>query len=435
MSAAPEVSAPVRIDTLAQDGRGVARRDGKAIFVRGALPGETVELARVRGRRRYDEAVAGRVLEETAVRTLPRCRHFGVCGGCTLQHLDGGAQLASKEESLLQVLERVGGVRPRRTFPRIDGPSYGYRRRARLGVKHVRRKNRVVVGFREAGGRLLTDSSECPVLAPPGSRLPALLSDLVGTLAAKARIPQVEFAAGDWGASLVFRILDLPRPEDIRRLVEFGRRHDIAVWIQTAGPDSLRLLHGPALLGYALPAFNVALHFLPTDFVQVNGRVNRSLVGAAVARLELGAGDRVLDLYSGIGNFSLALARRAREVVTVEGSESLVRRARANAQANGIVNVEHHIADLSFPGSGAGWLAGGYDAVVLDPPRSGARALIPALARVAPSRILYVSCHPATLARDAAALAATGYTLEAAGVADMFPQTAHAEAMALFRRA
>jgi len=427
-------AAPVRIESLAQDGRGVARRDGKAVFVRGALPGETVELATVHTRRRYDEAKAGRVINESADRVAPGCRHFGVCGGCRLQHLDGAEQLAAKEASLLEVLARIGHVRPRRLFRRIEGPAYGYRRRARLGVKYVRKKERVVVGFREAGGRLITDSSECPVLVPPGPRLPELLAGLVQTMDARARIPQVEFAAGDEGAALAFRILEEPGAADTRRLVAFGRRHDIAIWVQTGGPASLRLLHGPALLGYALPRFDAVLHFLPTDFVQINGPVNRALVEAAVDRLELQPNARVLDLFSGIGNFSLALARRTREVVSVEGSADLVRRARANADANGIDNLVHHVADLAAAPSGAPWLEGRYDAVMLDPPRSGARALIPDLARVAPDRVLYVSCHPATLARDASELASSGFALEAAGVADMFPQTAHAEAMALFRR-
>ena len=226
----------------------------------------------------------------------------------------------------------------------------------------------------------------------------------------------------------------MPLAVEQRVVGEFGRAHDCAIWIQTGGPDSLRLLYGPALLNYALPAFDVTLHFLPTDFVQVNARVNRNLVSAAVARLDLNPGSRVLELYSGIGNFSLALARSAEEVVSVEGAPDLVQRARANARANGIRNVYHHVSDLSEAPGAAAWLEGRYEAVVLDPPRSGARAVIPELRRVGTEKILYVSCHPATLARDAAELEAAGFTLQAAGVADMFPQTAHAEAMALFIR-
>jgi len=428
-------SAPtVRIDSLSQDGRGVARREGKVVFVRGALAGETVELDRIRSRRHYDEAGAGRIIEAAPTRVEPRCAHFGVCGGCTLQHLALEEQLAVKEQTLVDALERVGGVRPSRLFERITGPAWGYRRKARLGAKYVPRKEHVVVGFHEAAGRYVTDATECRVLSWPGADLPARLSGLIGSLELYAQCPQVEFAAGESGAALVFRLLSEPGADDVKRLIDFGRKHDCAIWIQTGGPDSLRLFHGPALLSYALPACDLTLHFLPTDFIQVNATVNRALVAAVIDRMALPPGARLLELYSGIGNFSLAFARRVGEVVSVEGTPVLVQRARANARANGIDNVTHYVADLSTSPAGAPWLQGRYDAVLLDPPRSGARAVIPELHRLGTERILYVSCHPATLARDAAELDVAGFELEAAGVADMFPHTAHAEAMALFVR-
>ncbi len=427
-------SEPVRVESLSQDGRGVARRDGKVVFVRGALAGELVRLEAIRKRRSYDEASAGDILEASPLRVAPACAHFGVCGGCTLQHLDPGAQLAAKEQALVEVLERVGGVSPASLFPRISGLRYGYRRKARLGAKFVAPKGRVLVGFHEAGGRYVTDARECPVLDWQGPPLPQLLSDLIGSLELNTQCPQIEFAAGESSTAFVFRLLQEPSRPDVARLIDFGRGHDSAIWIQTGGPGSLRLLYGPALLNYALPAFDVTLHFLPTDFVQVNAAVNRALVSAAVARMQLSPGARVLELYSGIGNFSLALARAAEEVVSVEGAPDLVQRARANARANGIGNVRHHVADLSKSPDGASWLQGRYEAVVLDPPRSGARAVIPELRRFGTEKILYVSCHPATLARDAADLESAGFLLQAAGVADMFPQTAHAEAMALFVR-
>lgn len=424
----------VRIGSLSQDGRGVARRDGKVVFVRGALAGERVTLGRVRRRRSYDEAAATQILEAAPERNEPRCAHFGLCGGCTLQHLKPEAQLAAKEQSLLEVLDRVGGVTPGRLFPRLRGPHYRYRRKARLGVKFVPAKDRVLVGFHEAGGRYVTDAWDCPVLAWTGPPLPELLSDLIGGLELATRCPQVEFATGDSGAAFVFRLLDAPSAADVERLIAFGQRWDCAMWIQTRGPESLLLLYGPALLNYALPEFGVTLHFLPTDFVQVNAVVNRSLVHAAVDRLALSGDARVLELYSGIGNFTLALARNVSELVSVEGAADLVRRARANARANGIGNIRHHVADLSMAPAGVPWLQGRYEAVVLDPPRSGARAVIPALRMAGAERVLYVSCHPATLARDAAELDVAGFALEAAGVADMFPHTAHAEAMAMFVR-
>ncbi|HEX5314038.1 MAG TPA: 23S rRNA (uracil(1939)-C(5))-methyltransferase RlmD [Gammaproteobacteria bacterium] len=431
MSAAAET---VRIEGLSHEGRGVAHRDGKAVFVAGALPGETVRLGHERHHRRYDEADAAEVLAPAAERVAPCCPHFGVCGGCALQHLSPAAQIAAKQDSLLANLKRLAGLEPRTLWPPLTGPAYTYRRRARLGLRYVQKKARVVVGFHEANGRYVTDSRVCPILVPPGDRLPEMLAQLVGGLDARERIPQVEFAAGDVAGALVFRLLGDASAADIARLIAFGREQDLSIWLQTGGLETLRLLHGAPLLGYALPEFGLSLHFLPTDFVQVNAAVNRAMVAAAIARLELGAKDRVLEFYCGIGNFSLALARSAGEVTSVEGDETLVRRARANAVANGIGNVAFHVADLDAPMSDAPWLAEACDAVLLDPPRTGARALVPQLARLAPRRILYVSCHPATLARDGEALAAAGFGLAAAGVADMFPQTAHAEAMALFER-
>lgn len=426
--------ATVRIDNLSHDGRGVARLDGKAVFVEGALPGESVELMSLCARRRYDEAKVGRFLEVAPTRSQPECLHFGLCGGCALQHLDPAEQLAAKERQLLEVLERIGGVRPRQVFERISGCSYAYRRKARLGVKYVRTKGRVVVGFRERNGRFVTDAQICPVLQAPGPTLPGRLAELINTLSIRSRCPQVEFAAGDTEAAVVFRTLELPAEDDCSKLVEFGRDQKLAIWLQPGGSDSLRLLYGPSLLAYVLPEFHLTLHFLPTDFVQVNGSVNRKLVSAAVSRLGVSSSGRILELFSGIGNFSLPLSRRAREVVSVEGAPSLVARAKANAQANAVTNVQHHVADLAQPHRNPRWLQGKFDAVLLDPPRSGARALIPSLRRVSPERLLYVSCHPATLARDAGAFGQAGFDLEAVGVVDMFPQTVHAEAMALFVR-
>ncbi len=427
-------AATVRIERLSHEGRGVAHRAGKTVFVAGALPGETVLLGREFRHRRFDEADLAEVLTPAPERVVPECPHFGICGGCALQHLNASAQLAMKQASLLDNLERLAGLKPQTVWAPLEGPPYGYRRRARLGMRYVRAKDRVVVGFREANGRYVTDSRVCPILVSPGDKLPAVLAELIGGLDAAHELPQVEFAAGDVAAALVFRVLGELTTADARRLIAFGREHDLAIWVQTGGPDTLCLLNGAPLLGYGLPDFDVMLHFLPTDFVQVNGPVNRALVAAAITRLAIAPGERVLELYAGIGNFSLALARRAGKVTTVEGAETLVRRARANAAANGESNIEFHCADLETPAADASWLAGPCDAVLLDPPRSGALALVPQLVRLAPRRILYVSCHPATLARDARALTENGYRLEAAGVVDMFPQTAHAEAMALFTR-
>lgn len=426
-------AAPVAIERLSHDGRGIAHRAGKTVFVSGALPGETVRLARVRTRRRFDEAAAAEILECAPERTAPPCPHFGTCGGCSLQHMSAAAQLAAKQDSLLANLERVGGLRPEAVWAPIPGPAYGYRRRARLAVRDVPAKGRVLVGFHEAGGRFVTDAEVCPILVPPGAQLPGPLARLIETLDLRTRVPQVEFAAGDGAAALVFRVLDEPSSADRSRLQAFGAEHGLGIWLQRGGSDSAQRLCGPPELDYALPEFGLELSFLPTDFVQVNAAVNRALVGAAVARLAP-EGERVLELFAGIGNFSLALARSAAEVVSVEGSAELVARARANAAANGVANLAAHCADLAAAPVRPPWLAGRFGAVLLDPPRSGARELVARLARLAPHRVLYVSCHPATLARDGAAFAGHGFRLLAAGIADMFPHTAHAEAMALFGR-
>ncbi len=424
----------VCITGLSHDGRGVARSDGKVLFVPGALPGETVRLGARRRHRRHDEAALAEIVVPSTERVEPACPHFGVCGGCSLQHLTPAAQLAVKQDMLLETLARLGRVHPEELWPPIPGPAYGYRRRARFGVRYVRKKERVLVGFRESNGRYVTDARVCPVMTTPGDELPGALAELIGTLDLREQIPQVEFAAGDVGAALVFRVLGKLAVADASRLIAFGRTRNIAIWVQTGGPDSLRLLHGAPLLAYALPEFAVTLHFMPDDFVQINAPVNRALVAAAVERLALGANDRVLELFSGIGNFSLALARHAREVVAVEGNAALVNRARANANANGLLNIVQHCGDLAEPAPDAPWLNGSYAAALLDPPRSGAQALLPALRRLGPERVLYVSCHPATLARDAALFVQNGYRFAAAGVADMFPGTAHVEAMALFVR-
>ncbi|MDN5863598.1 MAG: 23S rRNA (uracil(1939)-C(5))-methyltransferase RlmD [Gammaproteobacteria bacterium] len=427
-------SGGVRITGLTHDGRGVARGPGKALFVPGALPGETVSLGRRYRHRRYDEAELAQILTPAPERVAPECPHFGVCGGCRLQHMAPQAQREAKERQLAETLERIGRVRPGEWWPTLEGPDYGYRRCARFGVRFVEKKGRLLVGFRETNGRYVTDARVCPAMVAVGVDLPAQLAALIDDLTARRSIPQVEFAAGDNDAALVFRVLEPLESTDAERLISFGRRHGFAVWVQTGGPDSLRLLYGSPLLAYALPEFDVTLHCLPTDFMQINAAVNRQLVAVAVERMRLDGTQRVLELFSGIGNFSLALARKAREVVAVEGNAKLVRRAVANARANGMANVRHHQADLSKPGEAADWQTGPCDAVLLDPPRSGARELLPLLIRLAPARIFYVSCHPATLARDAAALVEAGWRLRGAGTADMFPQTAHVEALALFER-
>jgi 23S rRNA (uracil1939-C5)-methyltransferase len=422
------------VASLSHEGAGVIH-GGKTAFVPGALPGETVRFRRRRRHRQYDEAQLEAVLESSPDRVTPRCAHFDVCGACALQHLSGEAQLRLKEGQLRDNLQRLAGVEPRRWLAPIPGPSYGYRRRARLGVRYVERKERVVVGFRERGSNLIAAIERCEVLSPPVDALISPLCALVGQLSIRRSLPQIEVAVADNAVALVLRVLTPPSSADLTHLQEFQARHDIHLYLQSGGIESVRALTPTAAqLTYRLPDAAVELQFLPTDFIQVNAAVNRALLASAIELLGLSPAARVLDLYCGLGNFSLALAlaRRAAHVVGVEGDAALVARARANAQRNRIVNAEFHSADLSADVTDAPWLKSRYSHVLIDPPRVGARELLPAVARLAPARLLYVSCHPATLARDVGILAHEhGYELLAAGVVDMFAHTAHVESIAL----
>ncbi len=437
----PEGSFEARIESLSHDGRGVAHLDGKAVFIDGALPGERVEFVYTWRRRSHDEGRVVRVLEASPERVEPRCPHAGLCGGCSLQHMAPDAQIEAKQQTLLENFERLGRVVPERVIPPLQGPVWGYRRKARLGVRHVPKKGRVLVGFREKRDRRIADLSRCEVLDPAvGERIEAL-SALIGELSIIDAVPQIEVAVGDEDAALVFRVLAPPSEADRERLAAFGRETGLRILLQPGGPETVAPLWpetGPELT-YRLPeAGDLAFRFLPTDFTQVNAAVNRAMVQQALSLLELESNARVLDLFCGLGNFTLPIARRAREVVGVEGEAGLVERARANAAHNGIDNVTFHVANLMDETvlEQAPWLRESFDRVLLDPPRSGAKEIVPRLGGLGAERILYVSCHPATLARDAGILVhELGYRLEAAGVMDMFPHTAHVESMALFVRA
>ena len=434
----------VRIEDLTHEGCGVARRDGKAIFVEGGLPGEEVNCVYTARRGRHDEARVVEVLRVAPERVEPRCAHFDLCGGCSLQHLAPDSQLAFKQRWLLDSLTHIGRVRPARVLAPMTGPLWGYRRRARLGVKWVTKKGRVLVGFRERRGSFIADLRRCEVL---DERIGGLLEDLAGlieTLSIRDRLPQIEVAGGDGFMSLNFRVLAPPNEADRVALLAFGARHDLALYLQPGGQDSVRPLvldpsHPASVpqgkggtLSYRLPAFDLELEFQPWHFIQVNAAINRQLVERACDVLQIGPEDRVLDLFCGLGNFTLALARRAREVVGVEGDASLVDWARHNAARNGVENVVFHAADLAGNLDGEPWLRSGYDRVLLDPPRSGALEMMPRIAALGARRVVYVSCHPATLARDVGELVHRfGYRLESAGVLDMFPHTAHVESMAV----
>jgi 23S rRNA (uracil1939-C5)-methyltransferase len=402
----------------------------------------------VRRHRQHDEGELLEVLRPSPERVAPPCVHFGVCGGCALQHLDPRAQLAAKQRELAESLARVGRVEPRRWLPPLAGPTTGYRRRARLGAKYVPKRGRVLVGFRERAKPYVAALDACAVLAPPLDALIAPLSALLTGLASRQAIPQIEVAVGEDATALVFRVLEPPNAADLAALHAFGEERGLRIHLQPAGMDSVRWLRTPDAawdaaraedepwLHYTLPAHDVRLAFRPTDFVQVNAAVNRALVAQALDELQLGPGQRVLDLFCGLGNFTLPLARRVGEVVGIEGEAGLVARARHNAALNGIGNASFHVADLAAPDGGGAALAGRFDRVLLDPPRAGAIEVLPRVAALGAGRIVYVSCHPGTLARDLEALCHVhGYRLEAAGVIDMFPHTTHVESMAVLERA
>ncbi|MEL7449071.1 MAG: 23S rRNA (uracil(1939)-C(5))-methyltransferase RlmD [Pseudomonadota bacterium] len=430
-NAEPETGTVVRLD---KHGRGVIDAGEHTVLVDDTLPGETVSFLRQRRNRRHDEAALLEVLEPVPGRVTPRCDVFGICGGCRWQHLSAEAQLARKQDGVLGLL-RAQGLEPGKVLEPLAAGEWGYRRRARLGAKFVFKRDRVLVGFRERRKPYITDMQSCPVLAPPCDRLIAPLGELVGGLAIRERLPQIEVAVAENATALVFRVLEEPGEDDRAALRAFGERENVQVYLQTGGLDTVAPLDGPLpALEYSLPAFNVTLQFEPVDFLQVNGDLNRRMVSAVVDHLAVGEGDSVLELFSGIGNFTLPLARRARHVTAVEGDSALVARARANAERNGVSNVDFFVDNL-YEEADAGWAGSAYDLLLLDPPRAGAGAVLAHLPAVGARRIAYVSCDPATLATDARVLVAEqGYDLTAAGIMDMFPHTAHVESLAVFDR-
>ena len=419
---------------LSHDGRGVARINGKAVFIEGALPGERVRFRVLKRRRSMDEAGLVDVLIASADRVTPRCIHFGVCGGCSLQHLSGDAQLVAKQKQLLEELERIGKVHPLEVLAPLRGPQWGYRRRARLGVKFVHKKGRVLAGFREREKPYVADLKRCEVILEGLATLPQDLADLTMSLNIREHVPQVEVAAGDESTALVFRVMQPPGAEDLQKLAEFGSQRGVQIFLQSGGLDSVRPLRDDyPPLRYAIDGGAVTIEFGPVDFVQVNRAINASMVDAALALLQPQATDRVLDLFCGLGNFTLPLARRAGQVMGVEGDAALVAKAGANARRNGISNADFAVENLFEPAKFGAWAGQPYDGVILDPPRAGAAELLTLMPKWRPRRVVYISCHPGSLARDAGILVnELQFSLSAAGVMDMFPHTTHVESIAVF---
>jgi 23S rRNA (uracil1939-C5)-methyltransferase len=427
-----------KIVSATHDGRGIADIEGKKVFVAGALPGEEVQFRRRKFRRNYDEAELLEVLDPSPDRIEPRCAVYSQCGGCSLQHVGAETQRRIKDQALRDNLERIGRVTPDSWLEPMTGPVWNYRRRARLAVKDVHAKGRVLVGFRERHAPYITDMHRCEILSEPVGALIGELSSLIGNLSIRARLPQVEVSIADNAVALVFRVLDTPTPDDEALLQEFGSKQDVRIYLQPGGLDTVALLFPETTvepLYYELPEFDVRIAFEPVGFVQINSAINRRMVHEAVAGLQPRDDDRVLDLFCGIGNFSLPIARRCGSVLGIEMDAMLVKAAAANAAMNGIDNASFRQADLSGIDGSESWLAEPWDLVLLDPARSGAQEVVARIDAIAPRRVVYVSCHPGTLARDAGVLVnEKGYSCEAAGIIDMFPHTAHVESIAIFSK-
>lgn len=427
-----------RIESMDHEGRGISHADGKTIFIDGALIGETVEYLIYRKKPSYEVAQTVRVIEASSQRVTPRCRWFGVCGGCTMQHLDTPAQAAVKQRVLEDALWHLARLRAEALFPAIHGTPWGYRYRARLSVRLVPKKGGVLVGFHERRSSYVADMASCEVLPPRISMLLPRLRTLIAGMSRPDRVPQIEVAIGDATDALVLRHLEPLTDSDLALLREFATTHGIDWWLQPGGPDSAVPLEPGTdeRLWYALPEFDLRLWFRPTDFTQVNPGINRMLVRRAMRLLDPQPGERLADMFCGLGNFTLPIARLGAQVVGVEGNNVLIRRAEYNAHVSGLAErTAFRVANLFEFAPGPLAALGRFDKMLIDPPREGAVALAKALDEHWPWRIVYVSCNPATLARDAAVLVhEKGYRLRGVGIANMFPQTSHVESIALFER-
>lgn len=422
---------------LTHEGVGVARVEGKTVFIDQALPGEDVHFIYTQRKRNYDHGKLQQIDKASPLRVTPACPHFGVCGGCSLQHLQAEEQIHLKQKILLDNLQRIGHVQPETVREPITGPLWGYRRKARLGLKYVEKKEKLLIGFRESASRYLADLSVCKVLHPAVGEHLEDIARCIRSLSIYQAIPQIEVAVGDDLTALVIRHLQPFTELDRQSLIEFAKQYQFALYTQAGGPDTIIPLwpEHPALQ-YSLDEYGLRYEFLPNDFVQVNAEINHKMIAAVVQALELTPEQRVLELFCGLGNFTLPIAQHCQHVVAVEGEASLVARAQQNAEHNDIRNVEFHVTDLMQNLTQLPWWHKQYfDRLFLDPPRSGASEVLPVIAQLKPPRIVYVSCNPATLARDAGILCEEqGYRLIEAGVMDMFPHTAHVESLAVFVR-
>jgi len=431
----PQESVSTFVSGFSHEGRGIAEVNGKKTFLWGALPDESVTFQYTHCHRQYDEGKVISVENASPNRVIPQCAHFGICGGCNLQHLSESAQIHYKEAILLEHFAHQANTQPKEIAPPIQADPWGYRRKARLSVRFVPKKNKVLVGFREQDSRFVSDIAQCEILDSRIGKKIHLLSTLLMTLTAKAHIPQIEIAMGDEAAALIVRHLEPLCESDLTQLIDFAKQHQLHLYCQPKGPDSIHCIvpdHHHNTLFYDLTSYHIRMYFHPAQFTQVNQAINLKMIDQAMQWLNLQKTDRVLDLFCGIGNFSLPIATQCHHVVGVEAQETSIVQANKNAEHNHIHNTNFYVHDLTQPSQSTPWYRQSYDKILLDPPRAGAKEMMPDIKNWSPSHIVYVSCNPITLARDTKYLLALGYTLEKAGVMDMFPHTQHVEAMALF---
>lgn len=433
----PEGPVKVSIESLAHDGRGVTHVDGKVVFIDEALPGEELEFIYTDSRRDYAEGKVETLFTRAPERVEAECPHFGRCGGCSFQHVSDAAQITFKQELLLDQFQRIGKVEINEIWEPLTGPHWGYRRKARMGVKYVAKKGRVLVGFRERRNQFLAEIESCKVMHPIVGEKLMDLSAMIGQLSIKDKIPQIEVAIGDEDCVLAFRVLEPATDEDKEIMRAFGHQHGISMCLQSKGPDTIVPIEGePEVIPtYSLPDQGITFRFKPAMFTQVNYEINRQMVNRVMQEMDFNEQDRVLDLFCGLGNFTLPIATKAGHVVGIEGDQPLVNHAKENALLNNLSNVEFFAADLSKDVSDQAWARQKYNKVMLDPSRAGASEVLHNLKNWDPELVMYVSCNPSTLARDAGILVnELGYTLVKAGVMDMFPQTGHVESIALFKK-
>ncbi|OGT07280.1 MAG: hypothetical protein A2X78_02360 [Gammaproteobacteria bacterium GWE2_37_16] len=430
----PQITA--KIEKLSHDGRGIAHINGKTTFIERALPSEEVSIEYLRKHSKYDEAKTIKIITTSSERVTPKCLHFGICGGCSLQHIKPETQIQLKQEILIEQLKHFAGITPQEILPPLTGDAWNYRRKARLGVKFVAKKNKVLVGFRERNGRYLADLQSCAILhSSVGTKLTEI-GDLVQSLSIYDQIPQIEVACGDDSTVLIFRCMTPATNEDLGKIREFAKRYVITIYLQNKGLDSVELFFNPngKSLCYRLEKHNLEILFTPIDFVQVNASINQQMIDHVLALLYLKPEDTVLDLFCGLGNFTLPIARHCLKVIGIEGESGLVKRAKENTDHNNIQNAQFYRADLALENEDTVWRQTKYDKILLDPPRTGAENICQYLANFGAKKIVYVSCNPATLARDCKILVEKGYILTKVGVLDMFPHTSHVESVAMLEK-